>query len=77
MSYAIKRALIVVSFGPDGGHLIVVVVERFYAVEAGPCGMVGCNNLGGLNKSKEKRRKIPSSAKYMDVLLRLAGYMPH
>jgi hypothetical protein len=30
--------------------------------------LVGCDNLGGLNKSKEKRRKIPSSAKHADVL---------
>jgi hypothetical protein len=49
-------------------HLIILVIKRFYALEAGPRGLVGCNNLGGLNKSKEKRQKIPSGSKHADIL---------
>jgi hypothetical protein len=49
-------------------HLIILAIESFYALEAGPRGLVGCNNLGGLNKSKEKRRKIPSGSKPADIL---------
>jgi Na+(H+)/acetate symporter ActP len=33
-------------------HLIILAIKRFYALEAGPCGLVGCNNLGGLKKLK-------------------------
>jgi hypothetical protein len=52
--------------------LLILAIEGFYALEAGPGGLVGCNNLGGLNKSKEKRRKIPSSAKHANVLRSLS-----
>jgi hypothetical protein len=36
-------------------HLIILAIKRFYALEAGPRGLVGCDNLGALNKLKEKR----------------------
>eukprot|EP00956_Cyclotella_meneghiniana_P033717 scaffold98469_cov63-Cyclotella_meneghiniana.AAC.14 len=49
-------------------HLLILAVEQFYDLPEGPRGLVGCDNLGGLNKSKERRRKIPSSAKHADVL---------
>jgi hypothetical protein len=49
-------------------HLLILAVERFYDLESGPRGLVGCDNLGGLNKSKERRRKIPSGAKHADIL---------
>jgi hypothetical protein len=49
-------------------NLLILAVERFYELEPGPRGLVGCDNLGGLNKLKERRRKIPSSAKHADIL---------
>jgi hypothetical protein len=49
-------------------HLHILAIEQFYGLEPGPRGLVGCDNLGSLNKSKEKRQKIPSSAKHADVL---------
>lgn len=49
-------------------HLLTLAVEQFYDLPEGQRGLVACDNLGGLNKSKERRRKIPSSAKHADVL---------
>jgi hypothetical protein len=49
-------------------HLLILAVEQFYDLPEGQRGLVACDNLGGLNKSKERRRKIPSSAKHADVL---------
>jgi hypothetical protein len=54
--------------GLQAVHLLILAIEGFYALEAGPPGLVGCDNLDGLNKSKEKRCKIPSSAKHANVL---------
>jgi hypothetical protein len=44
-------------------HLVVLAVEQFYDLLAGPCGLTTCDNLGGINKSQERRKKIPSGAK--------------
>jgi elongation factor P hydroxylase len=33
-------------------HLLVMAVEIFYDLGAGPRGLVACDNLGGLNKSR-------------------------
>jgi hypothetical protein len=49
-------------------HVIVLAVERFYNLPSGPCGLVACDNLGGLNKSREGRKKIPLGAKHADIL---------
>lgn len=49
-------------------HLFVMAVEQFYDLPEGPRGLLGCDNLGGLRKSRERRRKIPSGAKHADVL---------
>lgn len=44
-------------------HLLILAVEEFYDLTAGPRGLVACDNLGGLNKSKQRRRKISPSSK--------------
>eukprot|EP00804_Cyclotella_cryptica_P018190 CCRYP_005947-RA/>CCRYP_005947-RA protein AED:0.64 eAED:0.42 QI:0/0/0/0.66/0.5/0.33/3/0/322 len=49
-------------------HLFVMAVEQFYDLPEGPRGLLGCDNLGGLRKSRERRRKIPSGAKHAGVL---------
>ena len=49
-------------------HVLILAVEKFYGLTSGPRGLVACDNLGGLNKSKERRKKIPSSAKHADIL---------
>lgn len=49
-------------------HLLVKGIEEFYDLVDGPRGLMACDNLGGLNKSKERRRKIRSGAKHADVL---------
>jgi hypothetical protein len=49
-------------------HVFVLAVCEFYGCNEGPKGLVACDNLGGLNKSKERRKKIPSGAKHADIL---------
>jgi hypothetical protein len=49
-------------------HLLVMAVEKFYDLSHGPRGLVACDNLGGLNKSKARQRKIPPGAKHADIL---------
>jgi hypothetical protein len=49
-------------------RLIILAIECFYALEAGSRGLIGCDNLGRLNKSKEKRQKIPYGSKHADIL---------
>jgi hypothetical protein len=49
-------------------HLLVLAIEKFYDLPPGPRGLVACDNLGGLNKSKQRRKKIPPSAKHADIL---------
>ena len=49
-------------------HVFIMAVEQFRDLPAGTRGLVACDNLGGLMKSKEKRRKIPSGTKHADVL---------
>lgn len=36
-------------------HLLALAVEQFYNLPEGPRGLVACDNLGSLNKSKEGR----------------------
>jgi hypothetical protein len=49
-------------------HVFVLTVCEFYGCNEGSRGLVACDNLGGLNKSKERRKKIPSGAKHADIL---------
>lgn len=49
-------------------HLLILAVEEFYELTAGPRGLVACDNLGGLNKSKQRRQKISPSSKHADIL---------
>lgn len=49
-------------------HLVVLTVEKIYDLPAGARGLVACDNLGGLNKSRKRRKKIPSGAKHADIL---------
>jgi hypothetical protein len=49
-------------------HLLVLAVEWFYDLPPGPRGLVACDNLGGLNKSKQQSKKISPSAKHADIL---------
>lgn len=49
-------------------HMFVHAVGEFYDVCPGPRGLVACDNLGGLNKSKERRKKIPPGAKHANIL---------
>jgi hypothetical protein len=49
-------------------HVFVLSVSEFYDCNDGSRGLVACDNLGGLNKSKEKRKKIPAGAKHSDIL---------
>lgn len=49
-------------------HVFVLGVETFFSVAAPSLGTVACDNLAGLNKSKERRKKIPPRAKHADIL---------
>jgi hypothetical protein len=47
---------------------MVLAVEKFYDLSAGQRGLVASDNLGGLNKSRERRKKIPPGSKHADIL---------
>ena len=47
---------------------MVLAVEKFYDLPVGPRGLVACDNLGGLNKSRERCKKIPPGSKHTDIL---------
>ena len=49
-------------------HVFIMAVEQFRDLPLGARGLVACDNLGGLKKSKERRCKIPAGAKHADVL---------
>jgi hypothetical protein len=49
-------------------HVFILAVCEFYDAGDQPLGVVACDNLGGLNKSKERRKKIPAGAKHADIL---------
>jgi hypothetical protein len=49
-------------------HLMVLAVEKFYKLPARLRGLVACDNLGGLNKSRERPKKIPPGLKHRDIL---------
>jgi hypothetical protein len=49
-------------------HLMILAVEKFYELPARLRSLVACDNLGGLNKSCERRKKIPPGSKHVDIL---------
>lgn len=49
-------------------HLLILAVEKFYGLKGGLGGLIACDTLGGLNKSRERQRKTPPSAKHADIL---------
>jgi hypothetical protein len=49
-------------------HLLVSAVEIFFDLPPGLRGLVACDNLGGLNRSKQRKKKIPPSGKHADIL---------
>lgn len=49
-------------------HVFTQKLESFYGFEGGHKAVIACDNLGGLNKSRERRKKIPPSAKNADIL---------
>jgi hypothetical protein len=48
-------------------HTFLLAVETFYDLPAVHRGLVVCDNLGALNKAKEKCKKIPAGAKHADI----------
>jgi hypothetical protein len=48
-------------------HTFLHAVESFFDLPAAYGGLVVCDNLGALNKAREKRKKIPAGAKHSDV----------
>jgi hypothetical protein len=49
-------------------HLFLLAITEFYDFQLPSLGIIACDNLGGLNKSKERRRKVPSNHKHADIL---------
>lgn len=49
-------------------HVFVLGIETFYGLEVDSYGLVACDNLGALNKSKQRRKKISSGTKHADIL---------
>jgi hypothetical protein len=49
-------------------HVFLLAITEFYDLQLPSLGTIACDNLGGLNKSKERRRKVPSNHKHADIL---------
>lgn len=49
-------------------HVFLLAITEFYDLRNSSLGTIACDNLGGLNKSKERRRKVPSNHKHADIL---------
>eukprot|EP00956_Cyclotella_meneghiniana_P027633 scaffold62402_cov42-Cyclotella_meneghiniana.AAC.1 len=49
-------------------HVFLSRLEDFYGFEGGHSAQIACDNLSGLFKSKEKRKKIPPGSKNADIL---------
>ncbi len=49
-------------------HLLILAVEKFYGLKGGSRGLIACDTLGGLNKSRDRQHKTPPSAKHADIL---------
>ena len=47
---------------------MIVAVENVFSLSEGSRGLIACDNLGGLNKSKQRRRKIAPCTKQADIL---------
>jgi hypothetical protein len=48
-------------------HTFLHAVESFFELPVAHRGLVVCDNLGALNKAREKRKKIPAGAKHADI----------
>jgi hypothetical protein len=49
-------------------HVFLLAITDFYDLQTTSLGTIACDNLGGLNKSKERRRKVPINHKHADIL---------
>eukprot|EP00956_Cyclotella_meneghiniana_P007581 scaffold10213_cov100-Cyclotella_meneghiniana.AAC.2 len=49
-------------------HVFLSRLESFYGFEGGHSAQIACDNLSGLFKSKERRKKIPPGSKNADIL---------
>jgi hypothetical protein len=49
-------------------HVFIVGVCEFFRIDSGDLGLVACDNLGGLNKAKLRRKKIRAGTKHADIL---------
>ena len=50
-------------------HVLVLGVTEYFDVkDRCHLGLMSCDNLGGLNKARECRRKVRSGAKHADIL---------
>ena len=49
-------------------HLWVSAVETYFSLPAGKRGTVACDNLGALNRCKQRRKKISPRTKHADIL---------
>jgi hypothetical protein len=48
-------------------HTFLQAVESFFDLAPAHRGLIVCDNLGALNKAREKRKKIPAGAKHADI----------
>lgn len=66
MNFAVQRGLYCGELlGLLAVHLFIMTVD---GLEGGLRCLITCENLGWLNKLREKRRKISPSAKHADIL---------
>lgn len=49
-------------------HVFLYAMEQYYGFQVPSKCIIACDNLGALNKSKQKRKKVPSGAKHADIL---------
>ena len=49
-------------------HAFIIAVETYYTLDKGPRGKVACDNLEGLKKARDRRKKVPPRASNADIL---------
>ena len=49
-------------------HVFIAAVQHFYDLPSTPRGKVACDNLGGLNKARQRRKKVPPRTTHAVIL---------
>ena len=48
-------------------HVFIAAIEEYYSIAISEDSTIACDNLGALQRSQERRKKVPTSAKHSDI----------